>query len=189
MIRRKASVVTQKPAGTRMPSIRDSAPRCAPLPPTTATCISSTSCRPSTYCSLTAIPPGQPCSVAQHRPVGSPAPPALPNLVLGTSASLVAFPPRSRPAAPPSRAARTPAPPRPAPATTPPVPPAVRRHRVPVRRQQHTHVVPPCLRPFLVRLTILGARPGSCRKPPGPLHVKVARNLISLPLPMSSAAD
>src|SRR6266568_3253944 len=42
----------------------------------------------------------------------------------------------------------------------------------PVRRQQHTHVVPPCLRPFLVRPTILGARPGSCRKPPGPLHVK-----------------
>ena len=38
MIRRKASVVTQKPAGTRMPSIRESSPRCAPLPPTTATC-------------------------------------------------------------------------------------------------------------------------------------------------------
>ena len=38
-IRRKAFVVTQKPAGTRMPSIRESSPRCAPLPPTTATCV------------------------------------------------------------------------------------------------------------------------------------------------------
>jgi hypothetical protein len=37
MIRRKAAVVTQKPAGTRTPSIRESSPRCAPLPPTTAT--------------------------------------------------------------------------------------------------------------------------------------------------------
>src|SRR6266480_1264994 len=52
MIRRKASVVTQKPAGTRIPSIRDSSPRCAPLPPTTATCVSSTSWRPITYCSI-----------------------------------------------------------------------------------------------------------------------------------------
>ena len=39
MIRRNASVVTQKPAGTRTPSIRDSSPRCAPLPPTTAPCL------------------------------------------------------------------------------------------------------------------------------------------------------
>ena len=43
MIRWKASVVTQKPAGTRMPSIRESSPRCAPLPPTTATCVWSIS--------------------------------------------------------------------------------------------------------------------------------------------------
>ena len=48
MIRRKASVVTQKPAGTRMPSIRESSPRCAPLPPTTATCVWSISWKPST---------------------------------------------------------------------------------------------------------------------------------------------
>ena len=45
---------------------------------------------------------------------------------------------------PTSRAARTRAPPRPAPATAPPVPPPV-RHRVLIRRQQHTHVVAPCL--------------------------------------------
>jgi len=34
--------------GTRMPSIRDSPPRCAPLPPTTATCVWSISWKPST---------------------------------------------------------------------------------------------------------------------------------------------
>ena len=43
MIRRKASVVTQKPGGTRMSSIRESSPRFAPLPPTTATCVASIS--------------------------------------------------------------------------------------------------------------------------------------------------
>jgi hypothetical protein len=48
MIRWKASVVTQKPAGTRMPSIRESSPRCAPLPPTTATCLWSISSKPNT---------------------------------------------------------------------------------------------------------------------------------------------
>jgi phosphoenolpyruvate synthase/pyruvate phosphate dikinase len=48
MIRRKASVVTQKPAGTRMPSIRESSPSCAPLPPTTATCVWSISWKPNT---------------------------------------------------------------------------------------------------------------------------------------------
>ncbi len=55
------------------------------------------------------------------------------------SSSLAAFPLTSRPAAPPSRAARTPAPPRPAPAPAPapPVPPAV-RHRVP-HRSTTTH--------------------------------------------------
>ena len=47
-IRRKASVVTQKPAGTRTPSIRESSPRCAPLPPTMATCVRSISRKPNT---------------------------------------------------------------------------------------------------------------------------------------------
>src|ERR1022692_3154349 len=188
MIRRKASVVTQKPAGTRTPSIRDSPPRCAPLPPTTATCISSTSCRPNTYCSIIAIPPRQPCSVALHRPVESPASRAVSNLLLGTSSSLVAFPLRSRAAAPPSRAARTPAPPRPAPATTPPVPRAV-RHASLVRRQQPPHVVPPCLRPFLVRPTILRHAPGLAASPPVRYTLRVARSKISLSLPMSSAGN
>src|SRR3954463_8099173 len=158
MIRRKASVVTQKPAGTRMPSIRDSPPRCAPLPPTTATCISSTSCRPNTDCSIIAIPPRQPCSVALHWPVESPASRAGSNLLFGTSSSLAAFPPTSR-------AARTCAPPRPTPATAPPVPPAV-LHRSPVRRQQHPPVVPPCLRPFVVRPPILRPDPGLAASPP-----------------------
>src|ERR1700722_18577605 len=54
MIRRKASVVTQKPAGTRMPSIRESSPSCAPLPPASATCVLSISSRPSTYRSIIA---------------------------------------------------------------------------------------------------------------------------------------
>ena len=48
MTRRKASVVTQNPAGTRMPSIRESSPRCAPLPPTIATCARSISSKPIT---------------------------------------------------------------------------------------------------------------------------------------------
>ena len=48
MIRWKASVVTQKPGGTRMPSILESSPRWAPLPPTTATCVRSISLKPST---------------------------------------------------------------------------------------------------------------------------------------------
>ena len=47
-IRRKAAVVTQKPAGTRMPSIRERSPRCAPLPPTIATCVWSISSKPNT---------------------------------------------------------------------------------------------------------------------------------------------
>ena len=38
MIRRNASVVTQNPSGTRTPSMRESSPRCAPLPPTSAPC-------------------------------------------------------------------------------------------------------------------------------------------------------
>ena len=45
-IRWKASVVTQKPAGTLIPSSRESSPRCAALPPTTAICVSSISCKP-----------------------------------------------------------------------------------------------------------------------------------------------
>ena len=48
MIRRNASVVTQKPGGTQMPSIRESSPRCAPLPPTSATCVPSISRKPTT---------------------------------------------------------------------------------------------------------------------------------------------
>ena len=46
--RPKASVVTQNPAGTRIPSIRDISPRCAPLTPATAVCVWSISARPST---------------------------------------------------------------------------------------------------------------------------------------------
>ena len=46
--RRNASVVTQNPAGTRMPSIRDSSPRFAPLPPTSATCASPISSNSNT---------------------------------------------------------------------------------------------------------------------------------------------
>jgi hypothetical protein len=116
-------------------------------------------------------PPSLPGSVALHWPIESPAPPALSNLVLGTSSSLVAFPLTSRPAAPPSRAALTPAPPPPAPATAPPVPPAV-RHRVP-HRSTTTHA-----RRAPMSSSILGpaadsaARPGSCRKPPSLLYVK-----------------
>jgi len=48
----------------------------------------------------------------------------------------------------------------------------------------------PCLRPFLVRPTILGARPGSCRKPPGPPHVKSGKEFDLLAFAFwSSAAD
>src|SRR5271170_1968882 len=113
--------------------------------------------------------PGWPCSAALHWPIESTAPPALSNLVLGTSSSLV-FPLTSRPAAPPSRAARTPAPPRPAPAAAPPVLPAV-RHRVP-HRSTTTHA-----RRAPMSSSALGppadsaARPGSCRKPPSLLYV------------------
>ena len=55
MARRKASVVTQNPAGTRMPPIRESSPRFAPLPPTIATCDRSMSSKPNT-----SLPKGQP---------------------------------------------------------------------------------------------------------------------------------
>src|SRR3954466_2700054 len=154
MIRRKASVVTQKPAGTRMPSIRDSPPRCAPLPPTTATCISSTSCRPNTDCSIIAIPPRQPCSVALHWPVESPSSPAVSNLLFGTSSCRPAFPrPVGRRAHAHLRAQR----------------PQPHRQRFvtasPVRRQQHTRVVAPCLRPFMVGPPILRPDPGLAASP------------------------
>src|SRR6266498_3779073 len=103
------------------------------------------------------------------------------NLVLGTSSSRVAFPLTSRPAAPPSRAARIPAPPRRAPATVPPVPPAVRRHRVP-HGSTTTHARrAPCLRPFLVRPTILQHDPGLAASPPVRYTLRVARREISLP--------
>ena len=48
MIRWKASVVTQKPPGTRMPSILESSPRWAPLPPTSATFVWSISSKSNT---------------------------------------------------------------------------------------------------------------------------------------------
>ena len=48
--RRKASAVKLNPGGTRIPSIRDSSPGCAPLPPTTATWESSTSSNPARRC-------------------------------------------------------------------------------------------------------------------------------------------
>ena len=119
--------------------------------------------------------------MALHWPIESPAPPALSNLVLGTSSSLAAFPLTSRPAAPPSRAARTPAPPRPALAIAPPVPPAV-RHRVP-HRSTTTHARrAPCLRPFLVRPPILQHDRGLAASPPVCYTLKVARSEISLPL-------
>jgi hypothetical protein len=125
-------------------------------------------------------PPSLPGSVALHWPIESPAPPALSNLVLGTSSSLVAFPLTSRPAAPPSRAARTPAPPRPALATAPPVPPAV-RHRVPLRSTTTHARRAPCLRPFLVRPPILQHDPGLAASPPVRYTLKVARSEIFLP--------
>ncbi len=48
MVRRKAFVVTQKPGGTRMPSMRESAPRFAPFPPMSAICVLSISSKPNT---------------------------------------------------------------------------------------------------------------------------------------------
>src|SRR5215208_1408599 len=189
MIRRKASVVTLKPAGTRMPSIRDSPPRCAPLPPTTATCISPISRRPNTYCSIIAIPPRQPCSAALHWLVEPPASRALSDLLLGTSSSLVAFPLTSRPAAPASRAARTPAPPRRAPATAPPVPPAVRHHRVPYRSTTTHARRAPRSSSVLGPAEILQHDPGLAASPPVRHTLRVARSEISLPCFWSSAAD
>jgi hypothetical protein len=118
-----------------------------------------------------------------HWPVESPTSRALSNLLLGTSSSLVAFPLTSRPAAPPLRAARTPAPPRRAPATAPPVPPAVRRHRVP-HRSITTHA-----RRAPTSSAVLGpaddsaARLGSCGKPPGPLYGKSGKEWYLLALP------
>jgi hypothetical protein len=52
-----------------------------------------------------------------------------------------------------------------------------------MRRQQHTHVVPPCLRPFLVRPTILQHDPGLAASPPVRYTLRVARSEISLTLP------
>src|SRR5258708_20281338 len=119
------------------------------------------------------MPPRHPCSVALHWPVESPASRALSNLLLGTSSSLVAFPLTSRPAAPPSRAARTPA---------PPVPPAVRRHRVP-HTSTTTHA-----RRAPMSSSVLGpvddsaARPGPSAKPPSPLSANIAKHPHPLPL-------
>ena len=52
----------------------------------------------------------------------------------------------------------------------------------PIGRQQHTHVVPPCLRPFLVRPTILQHDPGLAASPPVRYTLRAARSEISLPL-------
>jgi hypothetical protein len=53
----------------------------------------------------------------------------------------------------------------------------------PIGRQQHTHVVPPCLRPFSVRPPILQHDPGLAASPPVCYRLRVARSEISLPLP------
>ena len=87
-----------------------------------------------------------------------------------------AFPLTSRPAAPPSRAARTPA---------PPVPPRSDVTASPIRRQQHTHVVPPCLRPFLVRPTILQHDPGLAASPPVRYTLRTSNKVACWPVAAS----
>ena len=114
--------------------------------------------------------------------------PALAGRITGVSRSvepLVRHVLISRCLPPTSRAARTRAPPRPRPQ------PHRQSHQrfvtaSPVRRQQHTHVVAPCLRPFLVRPPILRPDPGLAASPPVRYTSKVARSEISLPLPLSS---
>jgi hypothetical protein len=51
----------------------------------------------------------------------------------------------------------------------------------PIGRQQHPHVVPPCLRPFLARPPILQHDPGLAASPPVCYTLKVARSEVSLP--------
>src|SRR5436309_1590729 len=133
-----------------------------------------------------AIPPRQPCPVALHQPIESPAPRALSNLLMGTSSSLVAFPGTSLSAAPPSRAARTPAPPPRAPATAPPVPSLVRRHHVP-RTSTTTRTSCPHFRRLRPRPTILRYDPGLAASPPVRYTLKVARREISLPFAFGSS--
>src|SRR5207245_3559524 len=136
----------------------------------------------------TAIPPRQPCSVALHWPVESPASRAVSNLLFGTSSSLAAFPrPVGRPLRPVGRRAH------PHLRAQRPQPHRQSHQRFvtasPVRRQQHTHVVAPCLRPFLVRPPILRPDPGLAASPPVRYTLKVAGSEISLPLPLSSAGN
>ena len=49
-------MVTQKPSGTRIPSIRDSSPRLAPLPPANASFVLSICSKPNTYSAIDASP-------------------------------------------------------------------------------------------------------------------------------------
>jgi hypothetical protein len=55
-IRVNASVVTQNPVGTGIPSIRASSPRLAPLPPTSATCVRSISSNANTERPIRCLP-------------------------------------------------------------------------------------------------------------------------------------
>jgi hypothetical protein len=103
--------------------------------------------------------------------------------------TLVAFPLTSRPAAPASRAARTPAPPRRAPATAPPVPPAVRHHRVPYRSTTTHARRAPMSSSVLGPAEILQHDPGLAASPPVRHTLRVARSEISLPCLWPSAAD
>ncbi len=171
MILLNASVVIQKPPGTRTPSIRDNAPRCAPLPPTTATCVSSASSRSRTYCSVMAIPPRLPCSVVLRRPVASPAPPTLSNRLSSTSSSLVPSPPTSRAASIPA------APPR-ALAAALPAAPLIRRHRVP-RTRATTHALVLHFRRLWHRPMILHRDPGLAASPPTRYKLSTARRDLS----------
>jgi hypothetical protein len=127
------------------------------------------------------MPPRQPCSIALERPIESPAPPALSNLLSSTSSSLVAFPLTSQPAAPPSRAARTPAPLPRAPATALPVPPLVRPHHVPHTSTTHATSCPH-FRRLWPRPTILRHDPGLAASPPVRYKLRVAGRGVSLPL-------
>jgi hypothetical protein len=59
--------------------------------------------------------------------------------------------------------------------------------RLPSVDNKDTHVVAPCLCPFLVRPPILRPDPGLAASPPVRYTLEVARSEISLPLPLSSA--
>src|SRR5829696_5104071 len=96
MIRWKACVVTHKPAGTRRPSIRESSPRCAPLPPTTATCVWSISWKPNTKQPIRSLL----CAFSKECRSVSPDPHPAPlrllgHLDLGSQAACCRIPPRA----------------------------------------------------------------------------------------------